>query len=169
MWAYGWVVDIPAELLPLVSTFELPSGAQLRRMTSDGLDGWVVDLRFSHFLYSDGAVDGTPRSRAFEQLGFEGGEDDLHTDEDWKAFADMRAAFSAQLVLELDEALALAKRYGVANRHARDGETATLRTDGTEVTVRDAGTKHDEGHFVLVVLADGSDLVVPLRSLILAD
>jgi hypothetical protein len=164
-------MNVPAELLPYLSEFELPTGARIQRWTSSllGREGWVLNLDRLRFVYSDGSVGQLPRYRTFQDLGFPGGDDDLKTDDDWRAVAEHERALSELLLLDLESAWELAVEHGAANRHARAGETAALRADGQTVTVIDPGVAHDRGHFCRVRLADGTEGTCRLLSLRLSD
>ena len=167
---------IPAELLAHVRSFELPTGAIIRWGVSErhGLAGWTVALDSAghRYVYADGSIDGPPRLRVYTDLGMPGGDDDLQgqPDSEWVRVAAHQERLTRQFLMPLDVAWQLAKTSGAANRHARAGETATIRSTGEPVTVTDAGTDHGErGHYIRVEHADGSQSTEPLWRLHLAD
>ena len=50
-----------------------------------------VVVCFGQSLYSDRIKGATARTRAYEQLGFPGGDDDPKSDDDWQAVAEASA------------------------------------------------------------------------------
>lgn len=150
--------EIPAELLPLISEFRYPTGCTLRRMIASdyNLEGWVVQMGITGmYLYSDGEVAGRPRHRAYQEMNAACGEDDFRSDADWQKAEELEEKYSRMLIHPLDDAHALARKHGAANRHVRQGETVTIRRLNTQATVINPGTEHDRGERVIVETADG--------------
>lgn len=161
--------EIPGELLAHVRTFELPTGAVIKRMTAreHDLDGWCVSLGPEWYVYADGTVAERPAWRALAEMGMTS-DDDLQgqPDEIWAAYSDAKERFARQMLLSISEAFAVAVACGAANRLAVKDEPVTIRKTGERGVISDPGTEHEPGHYVRVKLdASGEERVFPLRAI----
>jgi hypothetical protein len=163
--------EIPVGLRPYISEFLFPSGGAIRRRRSSnyGLAGWTVELPGEQCVYPDGTIDQAPRFRAYSDLGFPGGQDDLKTDDDWRAVEELRRHLTEQLIMTLADAWALARSCGAANRRVEVGETVIVRSTADVAIVVDDG-KFDDGRYVRLRRADhDAPFTASLMDLQLAD
>jgi hypothetical protein len=169
---------LPDEVIPWITEFQLPTGVALvRRISSSyNLSGWAISVHMGLYVYADGTVGSGPRHQAYEELGFEGGDDDLKNDDDWKAVAELEERNTRLLIMDFPTALKVAKDNGYCNRAAKIGEEAVLRRSGEKVTVTHASPAKDppfqaaDGHqFIKVRMPDGEEKTEYLWSLILDD
>lgn len=160
--------EIPAPLLPYIDAFLLDTKAKIRRVvtrSSDSYEGWVLDLGFERALYNDGVIAGKPAYRAYEELGFPGGEDDFQTDDDWRRHAQRERELFAMYALPLKEAYALAQQYGYTNTQVAVGEQVLVDGQSGVVTFVDGDTYSASTASVKVQLADGVEVAVALVEL----
>jgi hypothetical protein len=165
--------DIPDELVPLIAEFRLPTGAIIRSMIAShhNISGWVIEIMpRAQYLYADGVVRSAPRSQAYVELGFPGGEDDLKSEDDWQRVAEREAKLIKLMFMPIEQAWAVAKASGIGNRRVVVGEAVTVRSDrygipiGTKMIIIDPGSANDYG-WLRGRLPDGSEKTIKLSGL----